>query len=279
MPLRPRIALATAAHWPDLDEDGPEVLAALDRSGIDGEPAVWTDPAVDWASYDLVVVRSTWDYVPRRPEYLAWAESVPRLANPAPVLRWNTDKRYLGELAAAGIPVVPTDFVAPGEGLQVPSYEHVVKPTVSAGAADTVRFPAGADSTAHARALLDAGRAVMVQPYQAAIELAGETALFFFAGRFSHAARKAPILVPELTDPFAAEVAPSTASPEQLAVAQRALAAVPFAEPLLYARVDVVPGPDGAPLVLELELTEPSFFLDRAPGSADRFAAAVRAAV
>jgi hypothetical protein len=276
---RPQVALATCAAWPDLDDDGPALLAALERVGIDGRPAVWDDPAVDWAAYDLAVVRSTWDYVPRCAEFLAWAATVPRLANPADVLAWNTDKRYLDELAGAGVPVVPTVFVAPGEAVRVPSYDHVVKPTVSAGSADTARFTAGADSTAYTAALLGAGRTVMVQPYQAGIDDAGETAMFFFAGQCSHAVRKGPILVPGVEDPFAVAVTPAEATPAQLAVAQSALAAVPFEAPLLYARVDVVPGADGSPLLLELELTEPSLFLDRSEGATDRFAAAVRASL
>jgi len=276
---RPRVALATAATWPDLDHDGPALLAALDRVGVDAAPAVWDDPAVDWSAYDLAVVRSTWDYVPRCAEFLAWAASVPRLANPADVLAWNTDKRYLDELAAAGVPVVPTTFVAPGEALHVPPYEHVVKPTVSASAGHTVRFAAGEDSTAHATALLEAGRTVMVQPYQAAIDVAGETSLCCFRGGFSHALRKAPVLVPGLADPNAVAVTPTQATPAQLAVAQAALAAVPFPGPMLYARVDLVPGADGSPVLMELELAEPGLYLDRSAGAADRFAAAVRSSL
>jgi len=273
---RPRVALATCAAFPDLDADGPALVAALDRLGVDAAPAVWDDPAVDWSHYDLAVVRSTWDYVPRCAEFLEWAASVPRLANPVGVLRWNTDKRYLRELAAAGVPVVPTAFVAPGEAFAVPAYEHVVKPAVSASSADTVRFAPGEDSTAHATALLGAGRTVLVQPYQAAIDVAGETALLLFDGVLSHAVRKAPILLPGVTDPHAVAVTPVQATPAQLAVAEAALAAVPSAGPPLYARVDVVPGPDGSPVLLELELTEPSLFLGRSAGAADRFAAALR---
>ena len=276
MAARPRVALVTCAAWPDLDHDGPEVLAALERLGVDAVPAVWDDPAVDWTAYDLAVVRSTWDYVPRREQFLDWAASVPRLANPADVLRWNTDKRYLRELAAAGVPVVPTVFVAPGEPFAVPAHEHVVKPSVSASSADTVRFAPGEDSTAHATALLDAGRTVMVQPYQQGIDVAGETALLLFDGVLSHAVRKAPILVPGVTDPHAVAVSLVQATPAQLAVAEAALAAVPAAEPLLYARVDLVPGADGSPVLLELELTEPSLFLSHSDGAADRFAAALR---
>ena len=277
MSARPRVALATCARKRDLDEDGPALLAALAELGVDAVPAVWDDPAQQWASYDLVVVRSTWDYTLRRAEFLDWAAGVPRLANPADVLVWNTDKRYLAELAAAGVPVVPTAFVAPGEAFEVPAYEHVVKPTVSAGARDTVRVAAGESSEAHAAALLGAGRDVMVQPYQSAVDEAGETAVLYFLGEHSHAARKAPVLARGSGHPDDVAITPATATGEQLAVAAAALAAVPFPGPLLYARVDLVPGADGGPVLMELELVEPSLFLGRSPGAVERFAAAVRA--
>ena len=277
MAARPRVALATFTGFPDLYDDDRAALAPLADEGIDAEPVVWDAAGADWSSYDLVVVRSTWDYTSRREEFLDWAASVPRLLNPADVLAWNTDKRYLSELAAAGVPVVPTAFVAPGEAYEVPSYEHVVKPTVSAGGRDTARFAAGEDSSAHAAALLEAGRTVMVQPYQSAVDEAGETALLSFLGRHSHAARKAPVLVPTLADPLDVAITPREASPAEREVARLALAAVPAQEPLLYARVDVVPGPDGSPLLMELEVTEPCLFFLQAPGSAQRFAAAVRA--
>ena len=269
------MALATSARHPALHEAERLVLGPLAGAGVDAEPQVWDDAGVDWSSYDLVVVRSTWDYTLRREEFLAWAEAVPRLANPAPVLRWNTDKRYLAELAAVGLPVVPTVFVAPGEAYEPPAYEHVVKPTVSAGARDTRRFAAGQDSSAHAEGLLAAGRSVMVQPYQAAIDDAGETAVLSFLGRHSHAARKAPVLAPDLADPDEVAITPAQATAAELEVAQAVLAAVPWSAPLLYARVDLVPGPAGSPVLMELELTEPSLFLADAPVAAERFAAAI----
>jgi glutathione synthase/RimK-type ligase-like ATP-grasp enzyme len=273
---RPRVALATFTGFPDLWEDDRLLLEPLAALGVDAEPAVWDDAAVDWAAYDLVVVRSTWDYTWRRDDFLDWAASVPALLNPVEVLSWNTDKRYLAELAAAGVPVVPTTFVAPHEEYVPPTYEHVVKPTVSAGSRDTRRFAVGEDSRGHAEALLAAGRTVMVQPYQAAVDEVGETAVISFAGVHSHAARKGPVLVPELADPHDVSITSARATPEQLAVAAAALERVPWPEPLLYARVDVVPGPDGAPVVMELEVTEPSLFLGTAPGAAERLAAAIR---
>lgn len=274
-----RVALATCAALPDLYVDDQPLVAALAAVGVQAEPAVWSGD-VDWSAYDVVVVRSCWDYTERREEFLAWAAAVPRLANPADLLAWNTDKRYLGELAAAGVPVVPTTFVAPGEDYLVPAYEHVVKPTVSAGGRDTVRYAAGESSWAHARALLATGRHIMVQPYARAVDTAGETSVLSFGGVVSHAARKAPVLMGGVAvDPDAVAITPREASAEELAVAAATLAAVPFDGPLLYARVDMVPGADGAPMLMELELTEPSLFLATSAGAAARFARAIVAAL
>ena len=235
----------------------------------------WDDSEADWASYDLVVVRGTWDYVPRRAEYLAWAASVPRLANPAQVLRWNTDKSYLGRLAAAGVPVVPTTYV---EGaFAPPPGEYVVKPTVSAAAADTARYGPGdeAAARAHVERLQAAGRGVMVQPYLRSVEEADETSVLFFGGAYSHGARKGAVLAGDAAlAPGDTPVGPREPSAAERAVAERVLAAI--GEPLLYARIDLLAGPDG-PLLLEAELAEPYLFLQNAEGAAERFAAAIRA--
>lgn len=279
---RPTVALATCARMPDLDDDGPALLAALAAAEVHADIRCWDDAGVDWAAYDLVVIRTTWDYWDRLPAYLAWADAVPRLANPADVVRWNTDKRYLRDLAAVGVPVVPTTFLAPGEPFRPPTGEYVVKPTVSAGSIDAARF--GPTETAAAAALVarihGAGKHVMMQPYVAGVDEVGETSVLSFGGTVSHAIGKAQILFPGAA---AREVPPGldgisarTASAAEVAVASAAVAAVPGG-PLLYARIDLVPGPDG-PLVLEVEVTEPSLFLGFAPGAADRFAAAVRGA-
>ncbi len=129
------IALVTCAQLPT----GSEEAGLAEQLGATW--AVWDDPSVDWDAFDLVVVRSPWDYTHDREAFVAWAHSVPRLVNPAPVLAWNTDKRYMGDVAAAGIPVVETTFLAPGDVLpdELPA-ELVLKPTVSAGSADTGRF-------------------------------------------------------------------------------------------------------------------------------------------
>ncbi len=279
-----RVLLATCAEVPEGDDDDRPATEALRAAGVEAVPAVWDDPSVDWTAADLVVVRSTWDYARRRDEFLAWARSVPRLANPAPVLDWNSDKTYLRQLADAGLPVVPTTWYQPGDEVAEPAGEVVVKPTVSAGARDTARHAAADGARRHARSLLDAGRAVMVQPYLAAVDTAGETGLVWMGDRFSHAFRKGALLTPgaEVTDElFLAEsIGARQASAVELEVAERVLDALARLAPvprdaLLYARVDLVPGPDGDPVLLELELTEPSLWFVADPTAPARWARAV----
>lgn len=275
--VSPRIALATSAEFPDLDEDGPALVKALADRDVAAEPAVWTDAATDWSAYDLVVVRATWDYAPRRDEFLAWVrrvESVTRIANPAQVLEWNTDKTYLRTLADAGLPVVPTDWLVPGDVFAPPVQgEYVVKPAVSAGSKDTNRYCAGEHdelAVTHASGLLAAGRTVMVQPYLHEVDEAGETALLFFGGVFSHAVRKGPLLTPAMEPVTGAykeeEMSPREPTAREREVAEAVLDTLATAAPasrdhLAYARVDLVPDHDGEPTLLELELTEPSMFL------------------
>jgi hypothetical protein len=289
-----RVALATCSQLPDLDKDDVPLIAALSARGITAEPAVWDDPAVDWQAYDLVLVRSTWDYSPRHDEFLAWARSLPKVANSADVIEWNTDKRYLRELEAAGIPVIPTIWLDPARHLskravhtRMPAFgDFVVKPVVSAGAQNTGRYqPVSAESRgkaiAHATRLLDDGRWVMIQPYVTSVDTTGETCLIFVDGEHTHAIRKNALLTgpAEDTGELYAEEENSAyeATPEQIEVAERALAVARTATgaDLTYARVDLVTGDDGVPMVIELELTEPSLWMKYGTGVEDKLADAV----
>ncbi len=278
-----RIALATCAALPDLDPDEQLLLEPLRALGVDARPAIWDDATIDWASFDLVVIRSTWEYVARRAEFLAWTRDVPRIVNPAAIVAWNTDKKYLRDLAAAGVPVVPTEWLEPGQAVDLPaSGRYVLKPSIGAGSVDAglFDFSNGGDAAlgqAHAERLLADGQTVMVQPYLERIEAHGEAALIFVGGSFIHAITKGAMLVGqrELVDGLynAEVITPRAASPAEMAVARAALAAIPRdVKEIAYARVDLVPGPSGEPLLIELELTEPSLFLGTAPRSAERFA-------
>ena len=289
-----RVALVSARAARHLDEDLAPLLAALHDAGVDAAVADWDDPGVDWAAYRAALLRSTWDYAERLAEFLAWADrtaTLTTLINPPAVVRWNTDKHYLAELERAGVPIVPTRFVEPGEsaaeGLdgfltQEGAAEWVVKPAVGAGSRDAARYARGEErpARAHVERLLDAGRSVMLQPYLDQVDLHGETALIYLGGRFSHAIRKGPLLRRSTgpTDALFAEehITPRVAAAEELQLGERVLTALPFAAPL-YARVDLIRYADGTPCLLELELTEPSLFLTHAPDAAGRLAAQLRA--
>lgn len=187
------IGVATCAIAPDLDEDGPVLLATLSAVGARALPGVWDDPRVPWGSFDVVLVRSTWDYPLRRDAFLEWALICRRTANPYEVLVWNTDKRYLADLADAGVPTV---FVQPGEPMPEQNGDCVIKPTVSGSAADTGRFPRTDDGAAAAlvERLHSQGRTAMVQPYLPGIDVDGETSMVFLGGTYSHAVRREPLL-------------------------------------------------------------------------------------
>ena len=288
----PRVALITCAELPDLDADDRLLVGPLAARGIRVEPAVWDDPAVDWAGYRLAVLRSPWDYAPRRQRFVEWTRTVPGIANPAAVVEWNTDKRYLRILAEAGVPTVPTEWVSPDRAWQPPTTgEYVVKPAISAGSLDTGRYDLADPghrrlATAHVARLRAQGRLVMVQPYLAAVDTAGETALLFVAGpdglAYSHAVRKGPMLsgpdqgAEGLYRPE--EITARKPGTAERDLAERVLGAVPGGtDQLLYARVDLIPGRDGDPVLIELELTEPSLFLRHAEGAAERLAEAIAA--
>jgi glutathione synthase/RimK-type ligase-like ATP-grasp enzyme len=299
-----RIALVTCRQALDLDEDLAPLRAALEARGARVSTPRWDDPAVDWSACDLAVLRSTWDYAERVGEFLSWTErcaASTMLLNPPEVVRWNTDKHYLRELATAGVPVVPTRFVEPGAdahhalsrflaaeddavgiGCCDRFEEFVVKPTVGAGTRDAARYryTEVLQARSHLERLLGAGRSVMLQPYLDRVDAHGETAVIYIDGVASHAIRKGPLLrsgAGLVEGLFAPEViTPREESPAERSVAAAAHAALPFAR-LLYARIDLVHERNGAPVVLEVELTEPSLFFAHAPASAGRFAAALLA--
>ena len=280
-----RVLLATCEALPDGDEDGAALSAALTDLGVESRWCPWAAP-VAWDDA-LVVIRSTWDYTERRAEFLAWARSVPMLANSYRTLEWNSDKTYLRDLADAGIAITPTEWLTPGLALDQLGYDEVVvKPSIGAGSRGAGRFRAAQAAAAreHVRALHDAGRTVLVQPYLGGVDDTGEAALIYFDGVFSHAVTKAAMLAPDAVhdadgvDLFVEErITARTVSDAERTVADAALTVVTnrFGGPL-YARVDLLPAPVG-PVVVEVEVTEPSLFLSYSPGAAERFAAAIAA--
>jgi hypothetical protein len=287
--VKAAVALVSARAARGLDEDMPPLIAAFAALGATAEIADWDEPGIDWARFDLALLRSAWDYTERLPQFLAWVRrtaALTQLLNPAAVVRWNSDKHYLMELARAGLPVVSTAFIEPGTDAAARLAEFlarhaceelVVKPAVGAGSRDARRHArtATAEILAHISPLLAARRSVMLQPYLPRVDEHGETALIYLAGRFSHAIRKGALLpagAPSTGALFAPEdISPRRPGADELQVGERILAQLPFGE-LLYARIDLIRDEEGAPCLLELELTEPSLFFAHGPGSAERLA-------
>jgi O-ureido-D-serine cyclo-ligase len=300
---------------PRPDADLPILVRAFAERGACAEIVPWEDAGVAWQDFDAALVRSTWNYVGRYREFHAWIDRVAaatRLLNPRGAMLWNLHKRYLAELAGAGIDVVPTEVVLHGvdpdwEALFARFGDLVVKPAVSAGSFATIRVRRGDVAAARAHRMAHFERDLLVQPLLASVVAHGETNLVHFGGRFSHAIHKGARWDGD------AEQSRGVVQPEtdELALASRVLAHVDAhgrrseghdanahgahvhgahgahvhgahghgwgGAPLAYARVDVARGADGRPLLMELEIVEPSLFLDRAPEQAALLVEAVLA--
>jgi glutathione synthase/RimK-type ligase-like ATP-grasp enzyme len=273
-----RLAIATCAG-DDVDVDTPFLLDACRRGGLDATMAVWDDPAVEWDGFDLTVIRSTWDYAPRRDEFLAWARRTPRVLNPYDVIEYSTDKHYLADLASRGVRVAGSVFCDVGATPEFPMGDFVVKPCVGAGSIDADRYSDRDHDAAraHVARLHAHGRDVVIQPYLHSVDVEGERAMVFIDGVFSHAMTKGAMLNVTQLDRNALfrreQMSLATAEPDALAAAEAALAAIGASE-LLYARVDLVRD-EGEWTLMELELVEPSLFLSYYEPAADALVAAI----
>lgn len=289
-----RIALASAAGARGVDDDLPPLLSALTELKIVAEVVDWDARDIDWGTFDAVVLRSTWDYAERAAKFLAWIDAVSartKLLNPANIVRWNIDKHYLDALANAGIAAVPSRYVEPVDEVEATlrdfldefddAQDFVVKPCIGAGSRDARRHARDdvAAATSQINGLLAHGRSVLLQPYLDRVDSAGETALIYCDGVYSHAIRKGPLLTRGAvsTDQLFAPEQIEARQPDaqERVLADRIVAAIPNPTPLLYSRVDLIRAANGDPLLLELELVEPSLFFAHSPGSAQHFATTI----
>lgn len=284
-----RLAFATHRALPQLSDDDRAGASELRQQGVAVEGAVWDSPLVDWARYDAVVLRSTWDCHDRPAQYAGWLAQLERqgitILNPGSLVRWNMDKRYLIDLARRGVDIVPSvalecgaavtlDDVATTEGWGALVY----KPAVSASGVRTVHV-AAVDRPAHegAFAALLAERDMLVQPFIPAVLEHGEWSLVFLGGQYSHAVRKR--VRPgefQVQSAFGGTLHDDLPRPALVSWAESVVAHVP--PPWGYARVDACEW-DGAPVLMALELVDPELFLSRHPLAARRFATAIRALV
>lgn len=290
------LLLASCEDLPSLDDDSVPLLEALRERGVDCAVAAWDDERVDWSASRAVLARSTWDYTPRRHEFVAWAERVEATGVPfwpgADIIAWNTEKTYLRALEAAGVPTVPTVWVDPGGDATAAAGrvrghgwdDAIVKPQIAVGAEGLRRFLGACSSQTETLALIDHVTTLareggaMIQPYLPGVAESGELSIFFCEGRVTHAVRKRAAVgdfrvQPEHGGSFELEIP----APDELDAATWAVAAVAAragAAPLV-ARADLVAALDGRPALIELELIEPRLFLRIAPHASAAMADAV----
>jgi hypothetical protein len=311
-----RIALATCSDLPSHEHDDAPLHAALRSRGVVVEQPIWDDREVEWTRFDAVLIRTTWDYQSKHQAFVAWAERVAeqtRLYNPAPIVRWNTDKLYLRELEALGVPLAQTQWFERGRAHDLRGavrgagiVRGFIKPVIGANACGTLRFDARQPdqldaAVAHLdRLVVDGG--VMLQPYLASVEREGELSAIYLDGVLSHAVRKIPRGPAgrvralgeggpyefecdyRVQDDFGASDRPTPLDDEALALGERTLAGLrevaarrgwDVALPLVYARVDMLRDNHGALVLNELEVVEPSLFFRHGPRAADRLATAL----
>jgi hypothetical protein len=279
------------------DHDTPVLLRGLTDAGFRASAPVWHDPAVDWAAFDLLVVRSPWDYPERYEEFTGWLDHAAgrtRILNAPELIRWNIDKRYLDDFRALDIACVPFEFCTTADEADaaIARLAHgriVVKPTVSAGARDTGLFqPDDPRALMLAERIIADGKTAMVQPAVEAVVENGENALFFLNGEYAYACHKGPILAPGggyLGGEYTEDISRAHPSAAEIGLGRRAIAAIEQiaagkgfgtdAGQPLYARVDIASRQGADPEIIEVELFEPAYFTDIAPESVGRFVAAV----
>ena len=283
-----RIALATCRDLPDWEVDDAPLIEALEARGVEVVRPAWDDASVDWSAHAACLVRTTWDYMERQEEYVAWAERAGAMAslfNSAEVVRWNTHKRYLRELEAGGAVLAPTEWLDRGRSYDLErllaerGWERgFLKPCVGATARETLRF--AREECARAQAHVDrllASEDLMLQPYLDTVEREGELSIVFVEGEPVHGVRKVPVAGDyRVQDDFGAADEPWAFTEAEGALAARIVAQVEarFGR-LLYARVDFLRSAEGELLLNELELVEPSLFLRHGPDTAARLADAL----
>ena len=273
-----RVAYVSCLELPEADIDEGPLVGALVEAGHEAVVAAWDDPSVDWAGFDVAVVRATWNYIDDLGAFEAWIDRVDgltKLLNPAETMRWNLHKGYLSELEAGGVEVVPTGFFGVGECVDLADVcggrgwgKVVVKPTVSAGSFGTRVFDLDRGEGEAAQAFFDgmiAEREMMVQVFMESVDTVGETAIVVIDGGITHAIEKRP----RFDDQEESVLLRETISDEMRAFVSRVLEVA--GKENLYARVDVMPDGDGALMLSELEMLEPSLFFPYFSGALDVF--------
>ena len=286
MLIQKLVAIATCESHPGFcaNDDAP-LLEAFRAQGATADLCRWDDESTDWSTFDAVIIRTTWDYMDRLDEFLAWVDrvdDVTRILNPPSVVRDNLDKVYLRDLERAGIPIVPTRWIDPSESNNLEQIlrdtnwpELIIKPTVGAGASGLGRFTIDQldEAITHTKAQLERG-VTMAQPMLESIRTTGELSIVLIEGEYTHAVRKIPTEGDiRVQIEFGGQYSRVEPTGQEIDIAIRAHNQVAGDHaPLLYCRADLVEPTQGNPALIEFEAVEPELFFPMAPNSAVRFA-------
>ncbi len=282
-----RIALATCYDLPDWEVDDRPLHAAFEQRGVDLVHPAWDDPTFDWGGCDACLIRTTWDYMERRDEYVAWAQQVDtstKLFNPSDIVLWNTHKSYLSDLESWGIPITPSVWIESGSEINLRQVlsdrgwkKAFLKPMIGATARETLRFEAidsGIELACQHLERMLIRESMILQPYLSSVETEGELSLIMIDGEFSYAVRKLPVPGDyRVQDDFGALDQPAEISDTELGLAHDIMSVVKGE--WLYGRTDFLRDQEGHLKLSELELVEPSLFFRHYPEAADRLADAL----
>ena len=266
------IALATCTKLPDWEVDDRPLFEAFSERDVQISHPAWDDASIDWSAFDACLIRTTWDYQEKHEAFIAWAEQVDqvtRLFNPVSIVRWNTHKTYLRDLAERGAPIAPTVWLDAGSTVDVKEIvkshgwdRAFIKPFIGSTSRETLRFDADEEGLSAAQAHLDRllpNEGVMIQPYLERVETEGELSAIFIDGEITHTVRKIPVLGDyRVQDDFGATDEPIVFGDAELALARQIVSLVEGE--LLYGRVDFLRDDSGHLCLSELELVEPSLF-------------------
>ncbi|HEU4904973.1 MAG TPA: hypothetical protein VFT19_02515 [Solirubrobacterales bacterium] len=280
---KPRVAIATYAGRTPLRSDDLPLLAELEARGISPAPLVWDDGDSDWSGFDACLIRSVSDYNEKYEAFSRWVEEVGdrvTLWNSPAMTMWNAEKHYLRDLARNGVPTIPTVWLEPGDETELDEVlssrgwdDAIVKPVIGLGARLLHRVCRKEGGRRQLNELLE-HHAVLVQPFLRSVPEQGETSLVYIDGRLSHTVRKRPasgdFRVQKERGGTSERCEPT---PAERSVAELAITTLDSTP--MHARVDLVAGDDGAPLLIELELIEPDLFLRHEPEAAGRLAQAM----
>ncbi len=276
-----RIGLVTNKEHANLTPDDRLVLGHVLPDRVAIEPAVW-DADIDWMTFDGLIIRSPWDYTQKYPAFLQWLVRIEKTGipmwNPPDIVRWNSDKKYLVDLAEKGFQVPPTAYIKHWDRLYLDELDldadgwFVIKPTVSASGKRTYKVTLDQEGqNTFDNLVLQTD--VMVQAFMPEIESEGEYSFIFFWGEFSHAAIKRPQNGDFRVQTYYGGTVRGVQAPDHLIEQARSVVAS-VATPLMYARVDGV-NRGGTLILMELELIEPSLYLASHPDAPARFAHAI----